>query len=324
MENYYGIIAAILSPFFSSVSTIFKSEAAKDLNPLIVVSFGGIIGSIILFIIAKIRHEKISKNLFKSNLRDLVLITVSRFMIGELVFTYGLVKTTAIKAIFFTKIEPYFVLILGWLFLREKVKTSNLLLLTVHLMGALLLSTGGIFVVPHTGDLFVIFAMLCFASSYIVGKKISHTMGATLGNAIPLGIGSLILLPFAIFSSYPHLLTYSAKGWEYLIIYVVLFNVIALTLWFSSLKLVRGWIVSALRYVGPILGAPVAYLLFGQTLNQNQIIGACIIIVTSLLIGREHFKKDKKIVLQEAQDDNLSSSMEKENIKYKIAFPTSV
>lgn len=292
MESYYGFIAAILSPFFSSVSTIFKSEAAKDLSPLVVVSFGGIIGSIILFIIAGIRKEKLSRKLLRQNIKDLLLITVSRFMIGELVFTYGLVKTSAIKAIFFTKIEPYFVLIFGWLFLREKIKGRNLILLTIHLVGALLLSTGGIFLIPHTGDILVIVAMLCFASSYIVGKRISHAMGATLGSAIPMGIGSLILLPFAIFSSGSNLLSYSSKGWEFLIIYVILFNVIALTLWFSSLKLVKGWIVSALRYVGPILGAPVAYFMFGQTLSPAQMVGAGIIIATSLLIAKEHFKKE--------------------------------
>lgn len=305
MENYHGLIAAILSPFFSSVSTIFKSEAAKDLSPLVVVSFGGIIGSIILFIIAKVRRETISRKLLQRNIKDLFLIIILRFMIGELVFTYGLVKTSAIKAIFFTKIEPYFVLILGWLFLREKVKTRNLLLLTVHLIGALLLSAGGLFLVPHMGDLLVIIAMLCFASSYIVGKRISHAMGATLGSAIPMGIGSLILLPFAIFSSYSHLASYSSKGWEFLVVYVILFNVIALTLWFSSLKLVKGWIVSALRYVGPILGAPVAYFMFGQTLSITQIAGAGIIIVTSLFIAREHFGEKKKINSETTPDENL-------------------
>lgn len=305
MGNYYGLSAAILSPFFSSISTIFKSEAAKDLSPLVVVSFGGILGSIILFVIAKIRHEKISIKLLKENFKELFLIIALRFMVGELVFTYGLVKTSAIKAIFFTKIEPYFVLILGWLLLREKVKTRNLILLTVHLAGALLLSTGGIFLIPHAGDLLVIIAMLCFAGSYIVGKRISHTMGATLGNAIPMGIASLILLPFAIFSSGSNLLSYSSKGWSFLIVYVILFNVIALTLWFSSLKSVKGWIVSALRYVGPILGAPVAYFLFGQTLSAVQMAGAGIIIATSLLIAKEHFRKEKKLNLKTAQDENL-------------------
>lgn len=294
MENYYGFLAAIFSPFFSSVSTIFKSEAARDLSPLIVVSFGGIIGSLILFAIAAIRKENVSKKLLKKNIKDLSLIIFLRFIAGEVIFTYGLVQTTAIKAVFFTKIEPYFVLILGWLFLQEKIRGKQLLLLTIHLFGALLLSTGGIFLFPHLGDLLVMLAMLCFASSYIVGKRISHNIGSTLGNAIPMGIASLILLPFAIFSSPVSIFSYTLKGWGFLLIYVLLFNVIALTLWFASLKLVKGWIVSALRYVGPILGAPVAYILFGQTLNSNQIIGAVLIIVTSFLIAKEHFSNAKK------------------------------
>lgn len=293
MENYYGLGAAILSPFFSSVSTIFKSEAAKDLSPLIVVSFGGIIGSIILFIIAAIRKEKISRKLLTNNLRDLGLLVILRFIIGEVFLTYGLANTSAIKAIFFTKIEPFFVLIMAWFILKEKIKARYLLLLTIHLFGAILLSTGGIFLIPHLGDLLVIFGMFCFAATYISGKKISHSFGATLSSAIPMGVASLILFPLAIFSSYSHLSSYSSKGWEYLFIYVILFNVLALTLWFFSLKAVKGWIVSALRYVGPILGAPVAYFMFGQTLNFNQIAGAGIIIATSFLIAKEHFKKEK-------------------------------
>ena len=285
-------MAAILSPFFSSVSTIFKSEAAKDLSPLIVVSFGGIIGSAILFIIAGLRKEKISGKLLKNNLKDLSLLVVLRFIVGEVIMTYGLANTSAIKAIFFTKIEPFFVLILAWFILKEKIKAKYLLLLTVHLFGAILLSTGGLFLIPHLGDLLIIFAMFCFAGSYISGKRIANNIGSTLGSAIPMGIASLILFPFAVFSSYSHLFSYSSKGWEFLFIYIILFNVIALTLWFSSLKLVKGWIVSALRYVGPILGAPVAYFMFGQTLESNQIIGASIIIATSLLIAREHFRKE--------------------------------
>ena len=305
MGNYYGLMAAILSPFFSSVSTIFKSEAAKDLSPLIVVSIGGIIGSIILFIIAAFRKEKISKKLLKENVKDLSLLVILRFIAGEIIMTYGLANTSAIKAIFFTKIEPFFVLILAWFFLKEKIKAKYLLLLTIHLFGAILLSTGGFFLIPHFGDLLIIFSMFCFAASYISGKRISRNIGSTLGSAIPMSIASLMLFPFAILLSYPHLFSYSSKGWEFLFIYVILFNVVALTLWFFSLKLVKGWIVSALRYVGPILGAPVAYFMFGQTLGPAQIIGACIIIMTSLLIAREHFIKEKKIDPEQIQDDNL-------------------
>lgn len=136
--------------------------------------------------------------------------------------------------------------------------------------------------------------MFCFASSYIFGKRVSHNLGPTLGNAVPMGIANLILFPLAIVTSSSDIFSYSLKGWEFLFIYVILFNVIALTLWFYSIKMVKGWIVSALRYVGPVLGAPVAYFLFGQTLNPAQIMGAVVIIVTSFLIAKEHFSATKK------------------------------
>ena len=210
--------------------------------------------------------------------------------------TVKMFQTSSVRErIFFTKIEPFFVLILAWFILKEKIKPRHLLLLTIHLFGAILLSTGGLFLIPHLGDLLIIFSMFCFAATYISGKRISHAVGSTFGSAIPMGIASLLLFPFAIFSSSSHLLSYPQKGWESLLIYVILFNVIALTLWYYSLKAVKGWIVSALRYLGPILGAPVAYFMFSQTLSLNQILGASIIIITSLLIAREHFRKEKEM-----------------------------
>ena len=38
--EHYGILFAILSPFFSSVATIFKTGAVKNLSPLIVIVIG--------------------------------------------------------------------------------------------------------------------------------------------------------------------------------------------------------------------------------------------------------------------------------------------
>ncbi|OGH08764.1 MAG: hypothetical protein A2152_00060 [Candidatus Levybacteria bacterium RBG_16_35_6] len=296
-QEVLGIIFAILSPLFSSISTIFKTGAAKSLGPLVVVGIGGILGSLILFALAGIRREKISAKKIKANLRGIASIVCFRFLLGELLFTYGLSQTTAIKAIFFTKIEPYFVLLFAWLFLKEKIKGRYLILLTIHLIGAVLLSTGGNFNIVgqgQIGDLSVILAMALFALTYKEGKYLAEKIGPVLSSAISLLIASIIVLPFALLLTPLTSFTSSITGWAYLILYVVLFNVIALTLWFASLKSVKGWIVSTLRYVGPVLGAPFAYLLFGTSLNLIQVLGAFVILATSFVIAREHFKSYKR------------------------------
>lgn len=292
--EYYGPLFAILSPFFSSVATIFKTGAAKNLSPLIVIVVGGIIGSIILFFLYKLFRQKINFQKIKANRKDIILVFLLRSLLGELFLTFGLSQTNAIKAIFFTKIEPYFVLIFAWVFIKEKVQPKHLFLLLIHLIGAIILSTGGnisIFNKAQIGDLFIIIAMALFASSYNYGKRLAHNVGSIYSNALTMGMASLILLPFLLFFSPPTKLNFQSQGWIYLFMYVLLFNVLGLTLWYASLKTVKGWIVSALRYVGPILGAPIAYFLFGETLSLLQIFGAAIIIITSFLIIKEHLRE---------------------------------
>jgi len=291
--EYYGPLFAILSPFFSSVATIFKTGAAKNLTPLVVIVVGGIIGSIILFFISKLFREKFNFQKLKANRKDLILVFLLRSLLGELFLTFGLSQTSAIKAIFFTKIEPYFVLILAWIFLKEKVLPKHLILLLIHLIGAIILSTGGninIVGKAQIGDLFIIIAMVLFASSYNYGKRLAQNVSSIYSNALTMGMASLILLPFLLFFSAPTKFDFQPQGWVYLLIYVVLFNVLGLTFWYASLKTVKGWIVSSLRYIGPVIGAPVAYFLLGETLSLTQLFGAAIIIVTSYLIVRGHLR----------------------------------
>lgn len=287
------VLPAILSPFFSSIATIFKAGAAKTLTPLTVVAVGGLIGSIILFLVAILFREKLTLEKIRSNWKDLFSVFILRNLLGELLFTFGLAQTEAVKAIFFTKIEPFFVLIIAWFILKEKVTGKNIFLLLIHLIGAILLSTGGninIVSKAQIGDLMVILAMGFFALSYTFGKRLAHNVGSTSSNAISMGIASVLLLPFVFLFSPISQHANQSQGWLYLLIYVVLFNVISLTLWYISLKTVKGWIVSALRYIGPVLGVPVAYILFAERLNSTQIFGAIIIIVTSFLMVREHFR----------------------------------
>ena len=74
-----------------------------------------------------------------------------------------------------------------------------------------------------------------------------------------------------------------------------MFQVIGLTLWFVALKFMQGWIVSALRAVGPVIAAPFAFLFFGQSLSCFQVGGAVLVLATSALIAREHVSQKTKV-----------------------------
>lgn len=290
------LIFAVISPFFSSIATIFSAQATKELSPLIVTSVGGIAGSLILFSILILRKSKIDYKLAKKKYREILTLTILRPLLGALVLAIGLSLTTGIKAIFFTKTEPYFVLFWFWILKKEKVKPGYLILLAIHILGAIILSTGGNFTVnkPQVGDFLIILAMGFFSLSYFYSKNLSHNIGAQFSNAVTLGIAGVILLPFTFFVKPFVYSGFEPIGWLHLLIYVILFNVIGLTLWYSSLKTVPGWIVSALRALGPLLGAPVAYLFFRETLSALQIFGGIVVLTTSFLIAHGHLKNSPK------------------------------
>jgi len=290
--KHYGLLLAILSPMFSSIATIFQSGSTKLLTPLIVASIGSILGSIALLLIVIISREKIDTRKIRNNWKDLSFMTLLRPLLGVTIFAFGLSMTSAIKAIFFTKMEPYFVLGWYWILKKEKLHKKYLILLAIHLTGAILLSTGGNFGglgKAQLGDLLVVAAMGFFSLSYIYGTRLSQKIGAKISNSLTMGIAGMLLLPFALIFSPAVVWTFSL-GWKYLIAYVILFNVIGLTLWFASLKTVKGWIVSALRSLGPIVGAPIAWILLGETLSIMQIFGGLIVLITSALIAREHIR----------------------------------
>lgn len=291
-----GLLFAIISPFFSSISTIFKSAATKALGPFAVLSFGSLLGAFFLILFSLLRGQKFSLSNIRNNFKDFSLLILTRPILGELLFVFGLGLTLGVKAIFFTKIEPYFVLFWHWILKKEKVETSQLILLAIHISGAILLSTGGNFdeiKSAQIGDLLIILAMGLFSLSYFPAKKVAVKIGATQANSLTLLISGLFFLPFVFLFSKPETFNFFTKGWTYLVLYTIIFTVVALTLWFASLKSVKGWIVSALRSLGPIVGLPFAYFFFGEKLNAIQILGGVIILATSFLIVREHFRKEK-------------------------------
>ncbi len=289
--KHKGLLFAIISPLVTSIATILIGGAVKLISPWIILSISPLIGALILFSIVFFKGQKFRLSELKENKKDIVSLTVVRQIIGWGIFVIGLTFTDVIKAIFFTKVEPYFVLLIHWIVYREKVKRKHLVLLAVHIFGAILLSTGGKnigFGKAQFGDLLVVLSMACASLSYIPATKLSKKIGALKINAISLFTAGIVFLPFAFIFTTPAGWS-NARGLIYMLMYSILFYVIGLTLWFASLKTVKSWIVSSLRALGPLVGVPFAYFLLGESLSAIQLLGGLIVLATSFLIAREHF-----------------------------------
>jgi drug/metabolite transporter (DMT)-like permease len=285
-----GVVLSVVSSLFSSISVVFAVGAAKMLNPIGVAGFAALIAGLILFAAASVSNKKkISWDIIRKNKRDLAEQSIIRGFIAHGLLLVGYSMTQAIKAVFFTKIEPFFVLVWGKLMGKEKLNAKHIFIIAIHLTGVFLLSTGGAitaFTTAQLGDGIIIFAVFLFAYTYYSGARLAKKIGAratvALSNIIGGSMNTVLALLFFPFSTMT-----SPEGWIYLLIYLLFFHVIALTLWYAALKTAKGWVVSAVRALGPVVGAFAALAMFGETLMEAQLIGAVVILITSVLIAKE-------------------------------------
>lgn len=287
-----AIQLAILSSMLSSLAWIFQGEAIRLLSPLAVASTQGLFTGVLYLI--HLRRSKLTSPIeqLRTHTKEFSALILLRGVISSILICYALSLSTSIKVMFFTKLEPYFVLFWIWLLRGEKISRYHFILLLIHVAGAILLSTSGQLDLRESqaGDLLLIVAVGISSLTYLYAGELSKKVGSIHVNGICSTISGIMLLPAAIIFSPGSIWSITAPGWIDLIILVLLFNVFGLTLWYSALKHLDGWLVSALRALGPVFAAPIAWLFFDQSLSFLQITGALIVLLTSVMLARDRQK----------------------------------
>jgi drug/metabolite transporter (DMT)-like permease len=198
---------------------------------------------------------------------------------------YSLTLTSGTKAMFITKIEPYIVLIISVVWFGHKTTLHHIALLTVHILGALLLSTDGRFVfsLDTLGDILILTGVVVSALFFIQAQSFSRIFGAIYVSALSQLIGGLALLPVALIFYWGRL-GFSQEylvGWYYVAFTALVFYMLSTPLWFASIQRIPAWLASALRAFGPVFAAPIAWIVFDKRLSLLQLFGALIVVLTS-------------------------------------------
>ena len=283
-----GVFAAIASAALSSVAWLTEGRAVQGLSWLVVAGLSPIIAALILGGYLRLRVALPTFTRIRPHLTTLMLLVVLRGIVGLAIFTYALSLTSGSKVMFLTKVEPYLVLFLGWFSGRGQTTLLQVLLLGVHVFGAMLLSTGGEVAIGSVqlGDALVVLGILVMAITYAPATKLSGAIGATQLTFLINLFGGLVLFPCAVLFHWEHFAwTESTRqGWGNLFLTVFIFYIASTGLWYFALTHVEGWLVSALRCLGPLVAFPIAWFLLGETLEPGQLVGAALVLVTSLLL----------------------------------------
>lgn len=281
-----GILAILCASMLSSIGWILEGEAILRLAPLPVICASSLLGGACLLALGCFTGAKTLREASASITPAFILFSIVRSAILSLLFGYCLTLTSSTKTMFLTKIEPYIVLLIQIVFYGHRTTAAHIILLLVHLAGAIVLSTGGslVFSADTLGDLLILVAVTGNAALYGPSQRYAQKMGALYASGASQLIGGIALIPFLLTISPDSCLGTPEHlvGWYYTLATIAVFYVVSTALWFFSLKEVPAWLASALRCVGPVIAAPIAWLIFGKGLTPLQTCGALIVVGTSL------------------------------------------
>jgi len=151
----------------------------------------------------------------------------------------------------------------------------------------------------HLGDLLIVCAIGVMSFSQLYVGKLSQEIGPAHLNGLASFISGFLLLPLALWFSPAETWNFASIGWLQVVIVVLLFNVFSMTMWYAAMRDLEAWLVSALRAVGPVFAAPIAWVFFNQTLGPIQIFGALVVLATSALLARDQKRGEKKTPVAE-------------------------
>lgn len=236
------------------------------------------------FVWVQIKKTKIA-------LSDLPKLTAAGIFIVTLNITFffeGMTRTSAINASVLTLIIPVFSVLLGWLFLKEKVYLINLGGAALGLMGALViigipqLLTGSYSTKALIGNLLIILASISFVIGAIFCGKMLKKYSTLTVTAISFLVGALTFF-------FPALREYLLNpAWTQSISIIGVLGLTYMTLLSSvSAYFLFEWGLSKtniskadlFQYIEPFIAAFLAVYLLGETLSPSFLVGSGLIVV---------------------------------------------
>jgi drug/metabolite transporter (DMT)-like permease len=290
------ILFAVLSSFLSSSATILRVQVVHSIHPLVAACIGVLFAGVLTLGFLAVTRNLPSWQSMMDVRRPLMMLTLCRPVASNVIFSFGIVYTSSVEAMFLTKMEPYVVIFWAWLLDRVRPSGNHLLLLLVHIAGAILLSVGhqGLHgEVSWVGDLIIVCAVFMAALSYRYAPQVTKSLQPLQTAAVAETIGGLITLPLIFFTPPMVFSEEVMKAWVLLGIHSIMFYIFAISLLYASLQGIEGWLSSALRALGPLVAAPIALIFFGESLTPLQGIGAVTVLVTSALISKRDGKRKK-------------------------------
>lgn len=200
------------------------------------------------------------------------------FLVLNWVFLFKAFEEMSITiAISIYNLAPIFVLIIGSLFLKERMTMTSLFAIIVCFLGSIFIIGIQNFTTPSSfmssGFVWALLSAVCYAMTMIIGKGIKG-LSAYAMTFVQTSIGILMLFPFMNYDVFNGL---STSNWLYILGTGLIHTGFVYYLFFDSLRKISTVIISALVFVDPVVAILLDTLLLDFRPSILQTVGIALI-----------------------------------------------
>jgi len=295
-----AFVALFILTLIWGYNWVVMKLAVQYASPFQFAALRTFLGAIILFVLIFLTKRPLALKEFPTMLA-LGLLQTCGFT-GLLI--WALVEGGAGKTAVLTYTMPFWVMLLAWPMLGEKVQGWQWLAVVFALFGMVL-----IFDPLHIkSDGFSMFLALCsgisWAISAIISKKL-HQRAPHLDllnlTAWPMLLGSIPIIVIAFILPAPPI------QWTNTFIFTVLFNVIlsgcvAWVLWLYALQRLQAGVASMSSMLAPVIGVSAAWIQLNEVPNTYELIGMVFIALSLITISVISIRKRSEINPAQGQE----------------------
>lgn len=285
MKKNFIYFLLLIQQLIASGTHIVGSLLTKDLDPALVLWLRAIIVNLLYLFYYLINR----KNLKKIERKDIIILLVMGLLnipLNQFLFLNALKLTTPPNTALAYALTPAFVLMIAFIFLKEKVSRFKGLGVFLAVAGAgILFFNRGIELNSENflGDMLALTASFSWAVYTIIGKKMSQKYGGVFSNGLAMFTGMLLFQPIFFNLNVPlDLETISGVNWLRLIYIGAITSGVGYAIWYYALTKIEAGRVAVFNNVQPILTTLLSILILGELLETvmewNFILGASSII----------------------------------------------
>jgi drug/metabolite transporter (DMT)-like permease len=200
------------------------------------------------------------------------------FLVLNWVFLFKAFEVMSITiTITLYNLAPIFVIIIGGLFLKEKITMTSILAIVTCFLGSVLIigihNFNSITEFVSSGFGWAILSAICFALTMLLGKGITG-LSAYAMTFVQTSIGILMLFPFMNFGVFIGL---SDSNWFYIIGTGLIHTGFVYYLFFNSLRKLSTVVISALVFLDPVVAILLDTIILDFKPTYLQAIGILLI-----------------------------------------------